>query len=196
MIMSAAFMPNPALSGSGLSALPLLGAFHYRPQLHEDRRGSFCRLSCTDMLEQAGLNSRWVQSNLSRTEAKGTIRGMHYQTPPFAEIKLLTCITGRVYDVLVDLRSDSPTYLQWVGIVLDGAQADTLYIPAGIAHGFQTLSDDVTLHYSHSQPFSPAHQAGLSYRDPQIAIQWKLPVTVISDRDAAQPFLPEIKEAS
>ncbi|MEZ0468196.1 dTDP-4-dehydrorhamnose 3,5-epimerase family protein [Phaeobacter sp. SYSU ZJ3003] len=179
-----------------LSALSLPGAFHYRPHSHEDQRGSFCRLSCAAMLEEAGLNRTWVQSNLSRTAARGTLRGMHYQTPPYAEIKLLTCITGRIYDVLVDLRPTSPTYRQWTSIVLDGAQADTLYIPVGIAHGFQTLSDDVTLHYSHSQPFSPAHQAGLSYRDPQIAIEWELPVTVISDRDAALPFLSDIKEAT
>lgn len=184
------------MSAPLLSALSLPGVFHFRPQLHEDTRGSFCRLSCAEMLEQAGLNRTWVQSNLSRTAARGTIRGMHYQTPPFAEIKLLTCITGRIYDVLVDLRPESSAYLQWTGIILDGARTDTLYIPAGIAHGFQALSDDVTLHYSHSQPFSPVHQAGLSYRDPQIAIQWKLPVTVLSERDAALPYLSDIKEAS
>ncbi|OED49928.1 dTDP-4-dehydrorhamnose 3,5-epimerase [Rhodobacteraceae bacterium (ex Bugula neritina AB1)] len=178
-----------------MTALPLPGAFRYRPHLHEDRRGSFCRLSCAERLNQAGLNSVWVQSNLSRTTGRGTLRGMHFQTPPFAEIKLLTCITGRIWDVLVDLRPASPTYLQWIGLVMDGTRADTLYIPAGIAHGFQTLSEDVTLHYSHSQPFSPDHQAGLSYRDPQIAIEWKLPVTVVSDRDAALPFLSDIKEA-
>lgn len=175
--------------------LSLPGAFLFKPHFHEDSRGGFCRLSCAEMLERAGLNSHWAQSNLSRTAARGSIRGMHYQTPPFEEIKLLTCITGRVYDVLVDLRPSSPTYQQWVSVVLDGAEADTLYIPAGIAHGFQTLSDDVTLHYSHSKPFSPDHQAGLSYRDPQIGVTWELPVTVISDRDAALPFISDIKEA-
>lgn len=178
-----------------LTPLPLPGAFQYRPQIHADNRGSFCRLSCAAMLEEAGLNSTWVQSNLSRTTTRGTVRGMHYQSPPFAEIKLLTCITGRVYDVLADLRPASPTYRQWVSIVLDGTLADTLYIPAGIAHGFQTLSDEVTLHYSHSQPYSPEHQAGLSYRDPDFDIAWELPVTVLSDRDANLPFLPDIKEA-
>ncbi|EBA14274.1 CDP-4-dehydro-6-deoxy-D-glucose 3-epimerase [Roseobacter sp. SK209-2-6] len=184
------------MSGPSLTALPLPGVFHYQPQLHEDNRGSFGRLSCAKMLDEAGLNSTWVQSNLSRTATRGTLRGMHYQTPPFAEVKLLTCLSGQVYDVLVDLRPSSPSYLQWTSIVLEGARADTLYIPAGIAHGFQSLSDDVTLHYSHSQPFSPAYQAGISYRDPQIAIQWELPVTLLSERDAALPFLSDIKEAS
>ena len=175
--------------------LPLAGAFHYRPHPHHDHRGSFSRLTCDETLRDAGLNTTWVQTNLSLTKARVTVRGMHYQKPPFDEIKLLTCLSGCVYDVLVDLRPDSPTFGQWTGIELDGAAADTLYIPSGLAHGFQTLSDDVTLHYSHSAAFSPDHQAGLSYCDPQVAIRWPLPITALSDRDAELPNLKILEEA-
>jgi dTDP-4-dehydrorhamnose 3,5-epimerase len=183
------------MANSDLTELPLAGAFHYRPRPLHDHRGSFARLSCAESLAAAGLNSHWVQTNLSRTLACGALRGMHYQTPPFAEVKLLSCLAGRIYDVLVDLRPTSPTYGQWTGLELDGTAADTVYIPQGIAHGFQALSDGVMLHYSHSTAFSPDHQAGLSHRDPQVAIDWPLPVTALSERDDALPFLTDIKEA-
>ncbi|MEL0436986.1 dTDP-4-dehydrorhamnose 3,5-epimerase family protein [Phycobacter sp. K97] len=178
-----------------LCELPLAGAFYYRPTPHQDHRGSFSRLTCAETLADAGLNTNWVQTNLSRTKTRGTVRGMHYQTEPFAEIKLLTCLSGRIFDVLVDLRPTSSTYGQWTGVELDGAAADTLYIPAGFAHGFQTLSDDVTLHYSHSAAFHPDHQAGVSYCDPQIGIRWPLRVTEVSERDANLPQLTTLEEA-
>ncbi len=183
-------MANPELR-----ELPLAGAFHYRPTPHNDHRGSFSRLTCNQFLADADLNTNWVQTNLSRTKTRGTVRGMHYQTDPFAEIKLLTCLSGRIFDVLVDLRPTSATYGQWTSVELDGATADTVYIPVGIAHGFQTLSDDVTLHYSHSAAFHPDHQAGVSYSDPHIGIRWPLRVSGVSERDANLPPLKTLEEA-
>lgn len=117
---------------------------------------------------------------------------MHYQTAPFAETKLLVCLAGRIHDVLVDLRPQSATYGQWCALELDGALGSGVYIPEGIAHGFQTLSDDVMLHYSHSRPYSPAHQAGVAFDDPDLAIQWPLPPVAVSERDLTLPRLCEI----
>ncbi len=174
--------------------LAIAGVYHCTIQPHVDSRGSFSRLFCAEKFRANGLHDRWVQTNLSRTLSRGAIRGMHFQTAPFAETKLLTCLTGRIFDVLVDVRPHSPTFGRWTSIELNALAASTLYIPEGIAHGFQTLTDDVTLHYSHSAPFQPDHQAGLCYNDTDVAVDWPLPVTILSDRDRDLPTFTDLQE--
>ena len=168
------------------------GVYRIGWSANPDPRGAFGRLFCAETFAEAGLVSQWAQTNLSRSTQRGTLRGMHYQTAPFAETKLLVCLAGRIHDVLVDLRPQSATYGQWCALELDGALGSGVYIPEGIAHGFQTLSDDVMLHYSHSRPYSPAHQAGVAFDDPDLAIQWPLPPVAVSERDLTLPRLCEI----
>ncbi|NRB18911.1 MAG: dTDP-4-dehydrorhamnose 3,5-epimerase family protein [Rhodobacteraceae bacterium] len=177
-----------------LTPLALEGAYSCSLDAVQDGRGSFGRLFCADKFADTGLESNWVQTNLSRTSTRGTIRGMHFQTPPFVETKLLVCLAGCIFDVLLDLRKASATFGLWISIELDGSQGDAVYIPAGIAHGFQTLSDDVVLHYSHSRPYSPAHQSGVIFADPAVGIDWPLPVENLSERDSKLPFLHDLKE--
>ncbi|WP_293577707.1 dTDP-4-dehydrorhamnose 3,5-epimerase [Phaeobacter sp.] len=177
-----------------LEALALDGAYRIGWSANHDHRGAFGRLSCADTLAQAGLENLWPQTNLSRSSERGTLRGMHYQTAPCAEIKLLTCLAGRIHDVLVDLRPGSPQFGQWIALELDGAAAEGVYIPAGIAHGFQTLTPDVMLHYSHSHPYSPAHQAGVAFDDPDLAITWPLVPVAVSARDRTLPRLRDLAE--
>ena len=177
-----------------LTPLALEGSFSCSMEAAQDNRGSFGRLFCAGIFGEAGLETQWVQTNLSRTGRKGTIRGMHFQTPPFVDAKLLVCLSGRIFDVLLDLRQGSASFGTWISVELDGSRGDGVYIPAGIAHGFQALSDDVMLHYSHSRPYSPAHQGGINYADPAVGIDWPLPVADLSGRDANLPFLKDFKE--
>ncbi|APG46136.1 dTDP-4-dehydrorhamnose 3,5-epimerase family protein [Phaeobacter porticola] len=177
-----------------LDQLPLAGAYNVRWSASRDQRGAFGRLFCAESFAKAGLVSQWAQTNLSRSSARGTLRGMHYQTAPFAETKLLVCLTGRIFDVLVDMRPRSASFGRWISLTLDGALGDGVYIPAGIAHGFQTLSEDVMLHYSHSHPYRPAHQAGLHYGDPDLAIDWPLTPVAVSERDRALPCFSRVTD--
>ncbi|MES2893035.1 MAG: dTDP-4-dehydrorhamnose 3,5-epimerase [Bacteroidota bacterium] len=160
----------------------------------EDDRGWFTRTFCKNVFATIGHSKEWVQSNHSFTKHQGAIRGMHYQLPPFSEIKQVRCIAGAVYDVIVDLRKDSPTFLKWVGVELSALNKKMIYIPEGFAHGFQALSDNCELLYNHSQFYQPNVEAGIKYDDSLIGISWPLPVSNISARDANHsPLLETFK---
>jgi len=130
--------------------------------------------------------------NLSHTGARGTLRGMHFQRDPAGEAKLIRCTQGRVFDVLVDLRAASPTFGQYRAVELGADAGNAIYIPRGCAHGFQTLTDDATLHYCHSHRYSPGHEGGVSPLDPDLAIAWPLPIAHMSDRDRSLPPFKDI----
>lgn len=176
-----------------ITPLAIAGAYHIAPKKHGDNRGAFARLFCKDRFDALGLNTDWAQMNLSRTAQKGTLRGLHFQNPPFSEIKLVRAVIGTVYDVVVDLRDGSGTFGAHCGVELNSDQMDTLYIPHGCAHGFQTLTDNVELYYMHSTPYAPDHEGGVRFDDPALAIDWPLSVTEASPRDQALPLLSDIK---
>ena len=149
----------------------------------EDERGYFARSWCQHEFETHGLDSRLVQCNISFNRKKGTLRGMHYQLPPFAETKLVRCTRGAVYDVIVDLRPDSPTCSRWVGVELTPDNGKMLYVPRGFAHGFQTLEDDTEVFYQMSEFYAPEYARGVRWNDSQFKVIWPSQVTVISKRD-------------
>ncbi|MEY2151752.1 dTDP-4-dehydrorhamnose 3,5-epimerase [Rhodanobacter sp. 115] len=157
-----------------------------------DERGQFSRVFCATECAALQHDLHWVQVNVSRTYNKGTVRGMHFQYPPAAEAKLIRCLRGRVFDVAVDLRADSPTFLRWHGIELDGDGATQFFIPKGFAHGFQALTDDAQLLYLHSAAWNREMESGLRHDDPALAIDWPLPVAQISDKDR---YLQLVKES-
>lgn len=161
----------------------LHGAFVIDPEPFSDERGLFMRTYCKKEFEKAGISTEFVQFNQSVNKMKGTLRGMHYQYPPHAEVKLIRCIQGAVFDVIVDLRRFSPTFLQWFGIELSSDNLKMLSVPPGIAHGFQTLEDNSQLLYHHSSYYTPSAEAGLNYNDSRIGIRWPLPVLMISEKD-------------
>ncbi len=167
----------------------LNGSYLISTQPFEDNRGWFARTWCSNEFASIGHDAEWKQMNHSFTVKKGTIRGMHYQLPPFEEIKMVRCIAGSVFDVIIDIRKDSPTYLQWFGAELSAANKLSLYIPAGFAHGFQTLGDDCELIYMHSAFYTPGSEAGIRYDDPAVQVNWPLPVTEISERDKNLPLI-------
>ncbi len=154
-----------------------------------DSRGWFARTWCKKEFASIGHDKEWVQMNHSFTARTGTIRGMHYQLAPFTEIKMVRCIAGSVYDVIVDVRKDSPGYLQWFGAELSAANKLMMYIPEGFAHGFQTLTDDVDLLYYHSSFYTPEAEAGILHSDSTIDIRWPLPLADISERDRLLPTI-------
>ena len=167
----------------------LEGACLVEPMVRTDNRGWFFRSYAAEAFTGAGLCTQWLQMNHSCTQTAGTIRGLHFQHPPHSEIKLVRCIAGAVYDVIVDVRQGSPTFLQWFGTELSAQNKHALYIPQGFAHGFQTLTPDCELVYQHSTAYQPGAEAGLRYNDERLDIQWPLPVSIISDRDANHPFI-------
>ncbi len=154
-----------------------------------DHRGHFVRTFCETELAAAGLESRFVQHSMSNSLAKGTIRGMHFQRAPHAEVKLVRCLHGEIFDVIVDLRPHSPTFKRWQGFTLTRANRLQIYVPKGFAHGFQALTDDVDVNYLISESYAPAAAVGVRYNDPALAIDWPLPVSVISQRDETWPDL-------
>lgn len=167
----------------------LLDAFVIELDKREDRRGFFARAWAEDEFERRGLLGRPVQANLSYNHTRGTLRGMHFRHAPHAEAKLVRCIRGAIYDVIVDIRPDSPSYARWIGVELTAENRRALYVPPGFAHGFQTLEDHSEILYQVSHYYDPAVEGGLPYNDPAFAISWPLPVTVISDKDRAwTPF--------
>jgi len=165
----------------------LKGAYLIEPEKLEDERGFFARSFCVREFEKHGLNPRLVQCNISHNIRKGTLRGMHYQKAPYAEAKLVRCTRGAIYDVIADLRPDSPCFKMNVGIRLDESNRKMLYIPEGFAHGFITLEDDSEVFYQMSEFYSPQHAAGFRWNDPFFRIQWPLEVAVISERDKTYP---------
>lgn len=167
----------------------LEGAYLIEPIVREDNRGWFFRSYAAEAFESAGLHTQWLQMNHSYTKTPGTIRGMHFQHPPYSEVKTVRCIAGAVYDVIIDLRQGSPTFLQWFGTELTAANKKTLYIPQGFAHGFQTLTHDCELAYQHSVAYQPGAEGGIKYNEERIGIQWPLPVSIISGRDAVHTLI-------
>jgi dTDP-4-dehydrorhamnose 3,5-epimerase len=157
------------------------GAFAVRNNVRADARGRFNRQYCEREFAEAGLNTRWVQINHSVTLGRGSVRGMHFQRPPAVEAKLVSCPAGRAFDVAVDLRKGSETFLKWVAVEID--EATSFYLPEGCAHGFQALSDEVHLIYQHSAYYTPEAEGGVRFDDPAIGIEWPLPVAIVSDRD-------------
>jgi len=167
---------------------PLAGSYVVELKPFADDRGWFARYYCKNSFAEIGHTKEWVQMNHSVSYAKGTIRGMHFQVEPYREIKMVRCIAGAVFDVIIDIRKDSATFLQWFGVELSAENKRMLYIPEGFAHGFQCLSDNCELLYHHSEFYQPGAEAGIRYDDPFIDIQWPLPVTVLSGRDASHPL--------
>lgn len=167
----------------------LPGSFVVDIKPMEDERGWFSRYYCEEEFKKIGHDKEWVQLNHSVTHQKGTLRGMHYQLAPYREIKMVKCIIGAVYDVIIDLRQSSPNFLQWYGIELSAKNKRMLYIPEGFAHGFQCLTDDCQLIYHHTEYYRPNAEGGIRYNDPLINIQWPLPVAVLSPRDAQHPLI-------
>ncbi len=156
-----------------------------------DDRGYFARVWCVDELTEAGLDPSLVQANMSTNGDAGTTRGLHYQHPPHGENKLIRCIQGSVWDVGVDLRPDSETYLQWFGTELSYENGRALFVPKGFAHGYQTLTDDAAVLYFVSDRYAPDHEDGLRWDDPDIGIEWPLEPTVMSPRDQQHPLIAE-----
>lgn len=167
----------------------LPGVFLIDSEKRGDSRGYLVRTYCEESFLNAGLNTRWIQSSITRSPILGTLRGMHFQEKPHAEIKLIRCITGAIWDCLVDVRPDSPTYGKWESFHLSEENSRSLYVPQGIAHGFLTLSAEVRLHYSMSAAYSPDHATGIHWNDPDVAIQWPETPVVISEKDQTLPRL-------
>lgn len=166
----------------------IAGAFVLQPKLLEDSRGIFSRLFCLDTFDALELEFDLRQINNSTSIQAGTVRGMHYQIAPFAEKKLMRCVSGKIYDVIFDLREDSPTYRQWFGVTLTASSRHMLYIPEGLAHGFQTLEDNTEVVYATSNQYSPEHERGLRWDDPALAIDWPITGDVnLSDKDQQWP---------
>ena len=154
-----------------------------------DSRGFLSRLFCIQELAAAGWHKPIAQINHTFTAQRGTVRGLHFQTPPDAEMKLVTCIQGEVWDVAIDLRANSPTFLRWHAEKLTADNQRALLIPEGFAHGFQTTTDNVTLLYCHNAAFNPSSEAALNAQDPRLGITWPIDTTVLSPRDAQHPLL-------
>ena len=155
-----------------------------------DDRGFFARVWCQDEFAQHGIKAGWVQANVGRSVRTGTLRGMHYQRDPHPEAKLVRCTRGAVYDVALDLRPASPSYLRWVGVTLDADEHTMLYVPEGCAHGYQTLADDSEIVYFTSAPYNRDAATGARYDDPAFGIEWPLAVEVISGQDAGWELWP------
>lgn len=168
---------------------PLQGLYVIELEPYKDKRGTFTRVYCEKELEEIDFEDRIVQINHSLTKEKGSIRGMHFQHPPMAEIKFVKCVSGRIYDVAIDLRKNSQTYLDWFSQILSEDNQKLMYIPEGFAHGFQTLENNCEILYLHSQFYDKDLESGIRYNDPQIGIEWPLPITKISERDKTHKLL-------
>ncbi|MEN6622573.1 MAG: dTDP-4-dehydrorhamnose 3,5-epimerase [Smithella sp.] len=169
----------------------LEGLWIIKRKLIEDPRGFFCRFFCTEELQAVGFRKPIAQINHSFTIKKGTVRGMHFQYPPNTECKIVTCMRGEVYDVAVDIRKGSPTFLKWHGEILSSANQKSVLISEGFAHGFQTLTDDCELIYLHTMPFSETSEAAINIADPAVGIIWPIQITDISERDRHHLYINE-----
>jgi dTDP-4-dehydrorhamnose 3,5-epimerase len=168
----------------------LNGVFVIEPERRADERGCFARSWCREEFAAHGIEAAWVQSNISYSHRRGTLRGLHYQAPPAGEAKLVRCTRGAIYDVLVDVRPGSPTFLDWLGIELAANTWRMVYAPAGFAHGYQTLTDDAEVFYEMSHPYCPEAGRGLRWDDPVLGIVWpECRQRILSARDLAWPLL-------
>jgi dTDP-4-dehydrorhamnose 3,5-epimerase len=164
------------------------GAYLIEPELHGDARGFFARLWCREELAARGLTAAFVQCNDSFSTRRGTLRGLHYQTPPFAEVKLVRCVRGAVFDVLVDLRPHSPTFSRWFGVELTADNRKMLYVPEGCAHGYLTLEDASEVVYPVSRPYRPDAERGIRWNDPLFRVQWPVTESItLSAKDEQWP---------
>lgn len=178
-------------SGAGLFVIfvptRLAGAFILEPEKQDDERGFFARTWCQREFEAHGLNPRLVQCSISFNKKKGTLRGLHFQAPPHEEAKLVRCTMGAIYDVILDLRGHSPTFKQHVAVVLSAENRRMLYVPEGLAHGFQTLEDHTEVFYQMSEFYVPGSAGGVRWDDPAFGIQWPAADRIISERDRSYP---------
>ena len=169
---------------------PLAGSYLIHPDPRTDRRGTFARAFCAREFAGAGLETNYVQTNISGNVSAGTLRGLHFQRAPHAEVKLVRCVKGEIFDVIVDMREGSPTYLRWFGAELSEDNGLTMYVPKGFAHGYQALADGATAFYMVIAFYAPESEGALHYNYPKLAITWPRDVNDISDKDAAWPLLP------
>lgn len=165
----------------------LPGVFEIGIEPNRDDRGFFARSWCQQEFETHGLNPGFVQANISFNARKGTLRGMHYQAGPFGEAKLIRCTAGAIYDVVLDLRPQSPTFKLWLAFVLRAENHDMLYIPEGLAHGFLTLADNTEIFYQMSEFYHPELSRGVRWNDPAFGIEWPHEIAVMSERDRSYP---------
>lgn len=168
---------------------PLAGLLVVQRKAIEDHRGFLSRFYCADEFRAIGINKPIAQINHTLTRKKGAVRGLHFQHPPHAEVKLVSCLKGEIFDVAIDLRRDSPTFLRWHGETLSAENRKSLLIPEGCAHGFQTLTEDCELIYLHTAAYHPEAEGALNVADPKLNIAWSLPVGDLSDRDRNHPFI-------
>ena len=167
--------------------IDIAGARVIDPSPHQDDRGRFMRAWCSREFAEQGINFVPVQANMGFSVRKGTVRGMHYQTEPALEAKLVRCTRGAMFDVVLDLRPASPSYGKWYGIDLSAENGRMLYLPEGCVHGYQTLEDDTEMYYMTSEVYTPSAARGVRFDDPAFGIGWPLPVTTISDQDRNWP---------
>lgn len=162
------------------------------PRRFGDARGWFCETWNAAQMEEAGLTMQWVQDNHSFSAAKGTLRGLHFQSPPRAQDKLVRCSRGAILDVVVDIRQGSPTFMRWLGVELSAGNGRQLLAPKGFLHGFLTLTDDAEVQYKCSDLYSPEHDCAVRWDDPAIGVDWGITVPVLSEKDATAPALAEV----
>ena len=167
------------------------GVWLVLPELREDARGFFARTWCEREARAAGMVDRWVQSSVSYTKRQGTLRGLHFQRRPYEEVKLVRCTAGAIFDVVVDLRRDSPTFKRHMAVELNAENRISIYIPRGCAHGYQTLVDDVEVLYHMSEFYAPDHSAGVRWNDDAFAISWPHPDPIMNERDRSYPDFVE-----
>lgn len=169
----------------------LKGSYIISLEPFRDDRGWFARTFCKDEFRNIGHDKEWLQLNQSYTKHQGMLRGLHYQLPPSGDTKLVRCIAGKVYDVIVDIRRNSPTFLKWYGVELSAENQKMIYIPEGFAHGFETLTDNCELIYHHTAKYAPGLEGGLKYDDEILGIRWPAPVKALSERDKAFSYLDQ-----
>ena len=172
------------------TAMPLSGAYLIQLEPRIDARGTFSRAFCAREFAAQGLTESFVQANLSTNLRAGIVRGLHFQNAPHGEAKLVQCVKGSVYDVIVDVRRESTTYLRWTGVELSDSNGLMIYVPAGFAHGYQTLDDGANVLYLVSEFYTPEAEGGLRYNDPKLAIKWPVAVSDVSEKDSRWPLLP------
>ncbi|PZV15197.1 MAG: dTDP-4-dehydrorhamnose 3,5-epimerase [Leptolyngbya sp.] len=168
---------------------PLAGAYIVDVDIKADNRGFFARAFCAQEFAEIGIKPEVAQINLCHNGTQGTVRGMHYQVPPASETKLIRCTRGEIYDVIVDLRPNSPTYLKHFGVELTADNFRALYVPEMFGHGYQTLTSEAEIVYVVSEFYTPGCEQGLRYNDPALNVQWPLPVSLISDKDNSWDLL-------
>jgi dTDP-4-dehydrorhamnose 3,5-epimerase len=169
----------------------LSGAYVIEPEKISDNRGYFARIWCKNELQQHGLKGDLAQSNVGFSYRKGTLRGLHFQRAPHAEVKIVRCTRGSMFDVIVDLRPESPTYKRWFGVELNDENSRMIYVPEGFAQGYMTLADNTEMNYHTSEFYSAEAASGVRYDDPAFAIRWPLAATVISEQDRNWPLIEQ-----